>query len=155
KVPLLKLIRFIATSSTDVATQLKVWDQLPPDERNEGYDGAHIVNLAVAGRWEEAANIFLRQISAATEAGNPVRPDMHAYAAACPGRARRANEATGHDSWAEKPSLGDPTGAINIGQGYAFGGDYKRAGLWWKRALTESQPESRDFTSALRLHHQL
>src|SRR5690606_32199578 len=51
KVPLLKLIRFIATSSTDVATQLKVWDQLPPDERNEGYDGAHIVNLAVAGRW--------------------------------------------------------------------------------------------------------
>lgn len=155
KAPLLKLIGFIASSSTDVATQLKVWDQLPPHERNEGYDGTHIIRLSVAGRWNEAAAVFLRQISASTDAGNPVRPDMHAFAAACLRRAGRANEAVAHDSWAEKLALGDPSSAISIGQSYAFGGDYKRAGLWWKRALIESQPDSRDFSTALRLHYQL
>jgi tetratricopeptide (TPR) repeat protein len=78
--------------------------------------------------------------------------DLHAYAAAALRRAGREEDAADHDAHADTLSLGDPSLAKRIGHGYAYGGDYQRAALWWARAARITDPDSEEFISALKLH---
>jgi len=145
-------ISSLCLAQGDVANSLKAWDQLSEDGRKEVFWGAHILHLSAAGRWDEAAEVFLHQIARATESKQEPSAQFHAYAAAALRQAGRPEEAADHDLWVDQLALGNATVAIQIGNGYAFGGDYPRAAQWWARAAREADPDSAEFAIALKLH---
>lgn len=142
----------LATQSGDLATGLKAWDLMKeeiPDEEDDGTDrrGIYLLYLSAAGRWQDAADLWMRLVEK-----NPSRPEFHAYAAACLRRAGRSNEASEQDAWAEKLVLADTATSVRIGQAYSYGGDFKRAGEWWERALMQGDPDEAAWQAALSLH---
>lgn len=137
----------------DVANALKAWDQLPESARNEVFWGQHIMHLSAVERWNQAAEVILKQVVASSTPGNEgVGADLHAYAASALRRAGRLDEASSHDAWAAKLALGDAALAIRIGNGYAYGGDYPRAAAWYRKATFLAAPDSSEFLLALKLH---
>ncbi len=136
----------------DVANSLKAWDLLPEDARNEVFWGQHILHLSAVDRWNDAVKVLLKQISIINDAKQEGGADLHAYTAAALRQAGREEDAVTHDEWADKFYLGDPGLAIRIGNGYAFGRDYKRAAAWWARAAFESDPETGDYGQIIKIH---
>jgi tetratricopeptide (TPR) repeat protein len=125
---------------------------LPPAGRDKIFWGLQIVQLSAAGRWNDAADLILKQIAAISESGQEPGADLHAYAAGALRAAGRIKEAQEHDQWAERMALGSASTAIRAGNGYAFGHDFKRAADWWARAAIQSDPDSDDFGMAVKLH---
>ena len=142
-------ISTLMIAAGDVSNSLRAWELLPPDARDNVFWGQHIMLLSAAGRWGDAADVILKQISIASEGADVVSPEVHAYAAAALRRADRPEEAQAHDQWAEKLALGNAGACLRIGSGYAYGGDYERAAAWWARAAWESEPDSAEFTTAV------
>lgn len=135
--PLLRRILYTANSVGDVANTIKAAEQLPAEERQEYLRDEM---LSAAGRWKDAADRFLGQIEAVSKSQARVRPELHAYAASSLRRAGREDEAKEQDRWVEQLALGDSTTAMRIAEGYRYGGDFDRAGIWLERAAIESQP---------------
>lgn len=141
---LIERIAELAAETGDVATSLKAWDQLPPEGRDKTFWGLQIVHLTAADRWNDAADVILKQINAITGAKQEPTADLHAYAAATLRRAGRLEEAARHDRWADQLALGNAAVALRAGNGYAFGGDHHRASAWWRRAAMQADPISED-----------
>jgi predicted Zn-dependent protease len=137
KLPLMKDLAF---RYQDLTTGLKALDHLKEDadEDNEEVGNQyHPLYLSAAGRWQDAATLWLKRVEA-----NPTRADYHAHVAACLRRAGKNAEASEHDAMAEKLALADPLAGLLIGQAYSYGGDSQRASQWWQRVIMESSPEN-------------
>ncbi|MBC7981236.1 MAG: hypothetical protein H7Y36_11800, partial [Armatimonadetes bacterium] len=80
-------------------------------------------------------------------------PSLYACLAACLRKAGHADEAAANDQIVETLALGND--AIEIANGYAYGGDYKRASDWWARAARQNAPGSQLFSIALQLHTEM
>ncbi len=145
-------LAYLCRQFPDVATSLKVWDLLPEEQRHEVPWTAHVSDLAVAGRWDEAAELYLNLIDRLSKARQDSQPWFHASAAACLRKAGRVEEAAAQDALVEKLALGN--NALEIGNGYAEGGDYPRAEDWWARAARQSDPATADFAYALQFQVQ-
>ena len=152
KAALLQRIVFISDVTGDVKLGMQARSMIHQDEKDESVRDNMFIQLSALNRWDETAEVFLQQIASLADSGQNPRPDIHAYAAAALRRAGREDEARAHDSWADKLALGDVPTSLSIGQGYAFGGDYERAGLWFERAVRECDPQSGRFSDALRAH---
>jgi hypothetical protein len=149
---LLERIAAIAAETGDTATSLKAWDQLSPDGRDKIFWGLQIVHLTAADRWNEAAEVILKQIKIIDEAKQEPTADLHAYAAATLRAAGRTEEAVRHDQWSDQLALGNAAVALRTGNGYAFGRDYQRATEWWKRAAMQAESDSEEFIQASQLY---
>jgi tetratricopeptide (TPR) repeat protein len=149
---LLERIAQLADDTGDVATSIKAWDQLPPDGRKTVFWGMQIVHLSAADRWNDAAEVILKQIKSINEAKQEPPADLHAYAAATLRLAGRLDEAARHDRLTDQLALGNAALSMRAGNGYAFGRDYRRAAEWWKRAAMQSDPDSDEFIQSLQLH---
>lgn len=145
-------ISTLAIQVGDVANCLKAWELLPESARAEVFWGQHIMHLSAASRWGEAADTILKQINTMAEVKQDPVAELHAYAASSLRLANRGEEAATHDAWVSKLYLGDAGSAMRIGNGYAFGADYARAADWWARAARQADPESSEFSEALKLH---
>lgn len=143
RTPLLLKLDYLLRRSPDVATSLKVWDQLPEPVRDEIPWPLHLLDLTAAGRWEEAATIYLSLIDRMAKAGQDAQPWLHASAAACLRQAGHAEDAAVQDALVDKLALGN--NAREIGIGYADGHDFERATEWWARAVRQSDPNSNYF----------
>lgn len=151
--PVLEKIRFLLSQTPDVVNDLKLWDQFPEDNRQEGSWREHIMDLSAGGRWDEAAAFFQRQIDRTSKARREPEPSMYACLAACLRNAGHLEEAAAQDSIIDKIALGND--AIEIANGYAYGSDYTRAAQWWARAVRQGEPGSERFIVALQLHGQM
>ena len=149
---LVERISNLVNQTGDVANSFKAWQQLPEASRKEIFWGQHVILLAALDRWKEAAGVIMHQIDLFRDANQEPSAELFAYAAAALRRAGDEEQAAIHDSWADKLALGDPAIAMRIGNGYAYGCDYKRAGEWWARAAAESDPDSGEFAIAMKLH---
>lgn len=143
------LIENLATTVGDGRTFLKAWEMMPEEKRGDQNWFQHIVCLTNEDRWGDAADIILKQIATILESKQVPGADLHAYAAATLRRAGREQEAVEHDDWVNKLSLGESRLAIQIGHGYAFGGDYQRANEWWERAARFANPETNEIFNAI------
>lgn len=143
----------MAIETGDAITSVRAWEIMPESAVNEIFWGQRITHLSARERWKDVAEVVLSHIRAqAGESGEVVNElHAHAYAAAALRLAGREEEAAAHDQWAEKLYLGNPSFAIRIGNGYAFGRDYARAAIWWRRAAVESNVESSEFLLAIKL----
>lgn len=150
--PLAGRIWDLVSQTGDVANSLKAWELLPEEKRNAVFWGQRLIQLSATENWDEAAALILGQIDALREAKQVPGAELHAYAAAALRRAGRENEAAVHDAWADKLALGSPAYAARIGNGYAYGCDYRRAGEWWARAACEADPADDQFALVLKLH---
>ncbi len=123
----------------DVVSNLKLWDLFPEDERAGFFSGSRISELTISGRWDEAAEFFLRQIERVEKLKLDPDPSTHACAAACLRKAGRLQEAKVHDEWVEKLALGND--AYKIAVGYQYGDDFTRAAGWFERAARQDDPK--------------
>ena len=151
----LEKLGLLAGTSGDVETGLKVWDLMEDSARVNMLGGARILQLSAVGRWNDAANELLNQVTRMTENSRDPSAELHALAAAALRMAARDEEAAGHDQWVDKLVLGDPELATRVGNAYAFGLDYARASEWWARAAREADPASGGFYTALVLYSDL
>jgi tetratricopeptide (TPR) repeat protein len=149
---MIERIADLASETGDVVTSLKAWDQLSPEQRDKTFWGLQIVHLSAADRWNEAAEVILKQINAIKEAKQEPPADLHAYAASTLRAAGRLDEAARHDQWTDQLALGNAAIALRAGNGYAFGRDYRRATEWWKRAAMQGEVDSEDFIQAIQLY---
>lgn len=133
-------ITFLVAQSQDATNQLKLWDMLPADKREDIMGGIPLDIFTAAGRWNEAAEGQLKLIEARAKAKVDPVPTLHAHAAAFLRRAGRAEEAVKHDEWVEKLALGYDAEAISVA--YSDGDDYARAAVWMERAVRECNPEN-------------
>ncbi len=152
RTPLLLTLAFVSRQCPDVATRLKVWDALPEELRSDVPWRGHVLDLTAAGRWDEAAGIYLDLIERLAKARQDSQPSLHACAAACLRKAGRAEAAAAQDALVEKLALGN--NALQIASAYAEGYDYARAADWWARAARQSDPATLEFDFALRNHLQ-
>lgn len=148
----------MAINTGDANISVKAWDRMPGAERNAIFWGQRITHLSAADRWNDVAEVVLAHIRAQSgatgegEDGGVINElHAHAYAASALRLAGREDEAATHDQWAEKLYLGNASFAIRIGNGYAFGRDYRRAAVWWTRAAMESSPDASELLLALKL----
>jgi tetratricopeptide (TPR) repeat protein len=148
----LRYVFEISTMTGDVRTTLKAWDAMEPGVREKSFWEQMLVFLSAEGRWDDVATVLLKQISILTETQQDAGSNLHAYAAAALRQAGREEEASIHDGWVDKLTLGNPLLAIGAGNAYAFGNDYKRAAEWWARAARFAEPESGEFPTAMKLH---
>ncbi len=133
----------------DVANRLKLWGALAEGQRDEFFRDSRISELTIAGRWDEASDIFLEQLALVTKFKQNPSPMLHAGAAACLRKAGRLEEAAEQDRWVDLLYLG--SGAYQISVGYRFGDDYERSAQWLGRAVREDAPDLRgDYRFALR-----
>ena len=136
---LLGKMMFFADLNPDVATSLKVWDLLPESSRDGIFSDNHLYDLSATGRWQEAAEFFLKQIENRSKSGAEPQPPFHAYAAVCLRNAGHVGDATVQDAIVEKLALGHD--ASQISAAYSYGGDYTRAADWLRRAVRQGDPE--------------
>lgn len=149
--PLLEMMSFLADRNPDVAMSLRIWEMLPEASRKEMDGDRHLMNLSAAGRWQEAADFFLKQIDLISKSSADPQPFFFAYAAACLRKAGRVEEATAQDALVDKLALGND--AMLIASAYAFGYDFKRAADWRARAARQSDPEDpQTYVRALESH---
>jgi hypothetical protein len=147
---LLGRISFILDQNPDVSNNLKLWDMLPENRRMEISWQTHILDLSAAGRWEDAASFFQQQIERIAASRLEPQPSLHACLAACLRNTGQIAEAEAQDQIVDTLALGND--AVEIANGYAYGGDYPRAAGWWARAARQNAPESSHFRIALKLH---
>lgn len=145
------LIATLATVCGDGRSLLKAWDLLPQEKRSDLNYFPHVVCLTNEGRWGDAADIFLKQIDDLAASKQDAGADLHAYAASTLRKAGREAQAAMHEGWVNRLFLGDARLAVQIGHGYAFGCDYKRANEWWERAAMLANPDSPEFLQAITL----
>ena len=150
---LLEKMTFMASQCPDARTSLKLWNPLDNGELNGISWRAHILDLSAAGRWDEAAEFFLKQIDRVSRTKSNIQPSIYACAAACLRKAGRADEAIALDSFVEKLALGND--ALEIANGYAYGHDYTRAAEWWARSVRQTDPAGENFHDALELHTEM
>ncbi|MES2437650.1 MAG: hypothetical protein V4584_01200 [Verrucomicrobiota bacterium] len=149
--PLLQRMLFLANLVPDAATNLRLWDMLPENERAAMRDGSHMFDLSAAGRWDEAAGLFLNQIELRAKSKLDPQPALHAYAAVCLRKAGHDSDAAAHDAMVEKLALGND--AANIASAYEYGNDTTRAAEWFARAARQCDPEDiQIFDATLELH---
>jgi tetratricopeptide (TPR) repeat protein len=134
------------------ATAMRAWEKLDPETRDKVFFGQQLYQFSALDRWDDAANLVLKQVAVMKEAGQEPGADLHAYAAATLRMAGREKEAAQHDGWVDKLSLGNAETAFRIGGGYAYGRDYQRAAEWWRRAVIQAGNQSEDFANALKFH---
>ena len=136
----------------DLASSLRAMDRMPENTRAAIPWESRLVWLSAANRWNEAASLILAQIDNASNPDLEPSPEIHAYAASSLRRADRAKEAEKHDRLADQLALGQPSECLRVANGYAFGGEYRAAGEWWKRALTYADPndDQEDFAMFVR-----
>jgi tetratricopeptide (TPR) repeat protein len=144
----LERLQLVSNLGGGAETAIRVWNELPETARADA--SSHTQNLTAAGRWKEAADVHLKSIENLGRFKLDPPPQLHASAAACLRRAGREAEAAEHDAWVEKLALGRD--GADIGNSYAEGGDFERAGKWWARAVCQSEPASLEFSKALELH---
>ena len=149
----LENMRFVLSQSPDVINNLKLGDEFMEHGRQESPWRDRILDLSAAGRWDEAAAFFQKQIDRISSAKIDPEPSLIACLAACLRNAGHADEAAVQDSLVERLALGND--AIEIANGYAYGSDYKRASDWWARAARQGEPGSERFAVALQLHGQM
>lgn len=123
----------------DVGNKLKLWDALPKDAREGFFRDSRVSELTIAGRWDEAADIFLDQLGLVAKFKQNPSLMLHAGAAACLRKAGRMDEAAVQDRWVDRLYLGN--GAYQIAIGYQFGDDFKRSARWLERAVREDSPD--------------
>ena len=152
RTPLLMTLAFLGQQCPDVATNLKVRDALPAEILDDMSWRAHVLDLTAAGRWEEAAELYLSLIDRLAKARQDSQPALRACVAACLRKAGRAEDAAVQDALVEKLALGN--NALQIASGYAEGYDYARAADWWARAIRQSDLASPEFDLALQYHLQ-
>jgi hypothetical protein len=140
------------TEAGDAESSLAAWKLMSPETREMTYWGHALVHLSAAGRWAEAAELIQSQINTLTEAGTETGADLHAYAAAALRAAGNREMAARHESWADQLSLGQASTAIRIGNGFSFGGDFRRAAEWWKRAVMLTDPDSEELSTSLKFY---
>jgi tetratricopeptide (TPR) repeat protein len=148
----LKRVSQLAMATEDAALYLKAESHMDGEVRDRGFWGIRISYLSALERWGEVADVIQRHIDLQKEAGTAYVPEVHAYAylASALRLAGREGEAAKHDAMAESLYLGEAAYALRIGNGYAFGRDYKRALIWWKRACVESDADFSEFAKALK-----
>ncbi|MFN6017487.1 MAG: hypothetical protein ACK49N_07905 [Verrucomicrobiota bacterium] len=136
----------------DLANSLRAMDRMPEKTRAAIPWESRLVWLSAANRWDEAASLILAQIKDTSNPDREPSPEIHAYAASSLRRADRAKEAEKHDRLADQLALGQPSECLRVANGYAFGGEYRTAGEWWKRALTYADPndDQEDFAMFVR-----
>ncbi len=122
----------------DVANNLKLWDVWPKDERDGFFQDSRISEMTIAGRWDEAADFFLKQNALIRKLTGNASPSVHASAAACLRRAGRLDEAAIQDSWVDKLALGQDAAKISFG--YRFGDDFEHSMQWLERAVRQDKP---------------
>jgi tetratricopeptide (TPR) repeat protein len=149
---LAELVANAAVRTGDVTNCLKAWDLLPEKARGDFNWEQRLLFLSAADRWDDAAEVILKQIALFAEAKQNPGVDLHAYAATVLRRAGRIEEADVHDSWVDKLALGNPILAREISRIYAFGGDSRRSTEWAERAVREADPDSGEFILALQQH---
>ena len=142
----------LASEVGDVENSLRAWQLLPEENQEKIFWGQTLIHFSANERWQDAAELILKQIARVTEAGQEPGADLHAYAAAALRAAGREKEAVEHDGWVDRLSLGSPSIAIRVGNGYAYGADYQRASEWWARAIMLADPDGEDFALALKFH---
>ncbi len=147
---LLERMGSILDQNPDVINNLKLWDQLPEHRRMENSWRTHILDLSAAGRWADAASFFQQQIEKIADSRLDPQPSLHACLAACLRNTGRVAEADAQDQFVDTLALGND--AIEIANGYAYGGDYQRAADWLARATRQNAPESQYFGIALKLY---
>jgi tetratricopeptide (TPR) repeat protein len=147
-----KRVLQLATDTEDAALYLKAEGQMDQETLDRTFWGVRISYLSAAERWADAAEVIKRHIDLQKEGGREYVPEVHAYAylAAALRLAGREGEAAQHDAMAESLYLGEAAYALRIGNGYAFGRDYKRALIWWKRACVESDTDFSEFAKAMK-----
>jgi tetratricopeptide (TPR) repeat protein len=147
----LKRILQLAMETEDTELYLKAEALTKQETRDQTFWGVRISYLSAAERWGDVADAIIRHLELHKKGGLAFAPEVHAYAylASALRLAGRSDEAAAHDAMAEALYLGEPTFALRIGNGYAFGRDYKRALMWWKRACMESDLESPEFAKCL------
>lgn len=123
----------------DVENNLKLWDAWPENERDGFFRDTRVSELTIAGRWDEAADFFLKQIERVGKYKLTPSPAVHASAAACLRKAGRVKEAAVQDRWVDKLFLGN--GAYQIAVGYQFGDDFERSAQWIKKAVLGDEPD--------------
>ncbi len=147
---LLEKMAFLIGQTGDVENSLRVWDQLPENTRSAFFWRDHIANLSAAGRWEDAAAFFKKQIDRIAKMKLDPQPSLYACVAACLRKAGHVEEAAAQDARVDKLALGND--AVEIANAYAYGYDYKRAAEWWARATRQLGRNSERFSDALQLH---
>jgi len=127
--------------SADMDTSLKVLAMQAPEDESSPLQTQSFLGLSIRGEWQQVVDIFKEMIAGAKDEEVAVsRPELHAYLAASLRRAGREEEAAAHDQWVDKLAPGDPGASVKISNGYAFGGDQKRASVWLARYAMETSP---------------
>jgi tetratricopeptide (TPR) repeat protein len=147
-----KRVLQLATDTEDAALYLKAEALLEKETRDRIFWGIRISYLSAVERWGDVADVIQGHLDIQKEGGRAYVPEVHAHAylASSLRLAGREEEAAQHDAMAEALYLGEPAYALRIGNGYAFGRDYKRALYWWKRTCVESDTEFSESAKALK-----
>ncbi len=147
-----KRVLQLATDTEDAALYMKAEDQMDKETRDQTFWGIRISYLSALERWGDVADVVQSHIELQKKAGRSYVPEVHAHAylASALRLAGREGEAAQHDAMAEALYLGEPAYALRIGNGYAFGRDYTRALIWWKRACVEADMDFSEFSKALK-----
>ncbi len=140
----LERIRMLAVAQQDVATALKTRDAMDAESKASVRWPSIDKYYSAASRWKEAVEIL-------DDGGEAVKgtPEYHAYLAATLRRAGFEKRAAEHDTLAEKLSLGYSPSCSRIGNLYVYGGDVKRAEIWYRRAALHADASDSDFVVAL------
>lgn len=144
KASLLARMVTMGITAADMQNTLKAIDRLPEKVRNRIPWESRLVWLSAAQRWDEVATLLVAQIDAADDPEQEPVAEIHAYAASCLRRVGRGKEAEQHDKLADQLAMGSAETCERIGNGYAFGGEYKTANEWWARAALYADPSSLD-----------
>jgi len=147
-----KLVLQLAVDTKDAQLYLAAEKEMGREDPDRTSWGERIHYLSAAERWDDVVEVMERHLALQQEGGQPYipQPHLHAYLAAALRLAGRAEGAARHDALAETLYLGEPAFALRIGNGYAFGRDYERALVWWKRACVESDLEFSEFSQAMK-----
>jgi hypothetical protein len=142
-------MQFLLDLKPDAQASLLLWAHLPETHRKLA-KSSHLHDLLARERWGDAADLFLEEIKQVTSSPHEIQPAIHAYAASSLRRAGREKEALIQDRLADQLALGHDADKIAVG--YQYGGDYRRAAIWWQRAVIQSEPTSPEFENALEQH---
>ncbi len=138
--PVFEKISTAIALNPDVKNKLKLWDMVPEEDRDGFFRDPHISGLTIAGRWDEAAEFFLKQLAQIQKYKLNPSPRTHASAAACLRQAGRLEEAAVQDEWVEKLALGND--AYEIAIGYQYGDDFQRSAKWLERSVRQEDVSS-------------
>jgi tetratricopeptide (TPR) repeat protein len=114
---------------------------------DSGHDrfGSYLVMLAISDEWDEVAEGWRTVLEK-----NPSNPSRQAYLATSLRRAGEEDDSRDVEKLIEMLAMGDEQSCLDIAGAYAFGGDYKRAGEWQRRALLEGDPGSESWPLVIR-----